>query len=97
MTVPTTRTIENTRGSIIAQRIGETYKTAADDCLDKYGSFIWALARKFTASGEEAERASRAIFNDIWRYGERAGEIQSIEENIIVKIALRRLIKPPLR
>ncbi len=90
----TTQTIQKTETSTILRRIAEKDKTAVKDCIDAYGNFIWALARKFTASREEAEAATEEIFIDIWRYCERARSTQSIEEKLIAMIALRRLIKP---
>ena len=89
-----TRTIQKTETSTILRRIAEKDKTAVKDCVDTYGNFIWALARKLTASTEEAEAATEEIFIDIWRYCESAGDAQSIEEKLIAMIALRRLIKP---
>lgn len=97
MTGIATRTIQKTnqrtKTLTILQRIAERDKTAARDCLDTYGNFIWALARKFTASTEEAEAATEEIFLDIWRYSERADKTQSVEKKLIAMIALRRLIK----
>jgi len=94
MTGLATRTIQKTETSTILRRIAEKDKTAVKDCLDTYGNLIWALARKFTASTEEAEAATEEIFIDIWRYCERARNTQSIEKKLIAMIALRRLIKP---
>ncbi len=94
MTALATRTIQKTETSTILRRIAEKDKTAVKDCIDAYGNFIWALAKKLTASLEEAEAATEEIFIDIWRYCERAGNTQSIEEKLIAMIALRRLIKP---
>ncbi len=93
MTALATRKIQKTNSSNILQRIVEKDKTAVADCLDVYGNFIWALARKFTASREEAEAAVREIFIDIWRYAERADRPQSPENLLIAQIARRRLIK----
>ncbi len=89
-----TRTIQKTETSTILRRIAEKDKTAVKDCIDTYGNFIWALARKLTASREEAEAATEEIFIDIWRYCERARNTQSIEKKLIAMIALRRLVKP---
>ena len=61
MTAPATRTIQETKPLTILQRLVEKDKTAVTDCLDAYGNFIWALARKFTASSEEAEAAAQEI------------------------------------
>ncbi len=94
MSALVTRTIQKTETLTILRRIAEKDKTAIKDCIDTYGNFIWALARKLTASNEEAETATEEIFIDIWRYSERACNTQSIEKKLIAMIALRRLIKP---
>lgn len=88
-----TRTIEKTQDAPIFQRIAERDKTAVKDCIDTYGNFIWMLARKLTASREEAESATEEIFTGIWQYCESARNTQSTEKKLIAMIALRRLIK----
>jgi len=94
MTALATRTIQKTETSTILRRIAEKDKTAVKDCIDTYGNFIWALAKKLTHSREEAEAATEEIFIDIWQYCERARNTQSTEKKLIAMIALRRLIKP---
>jgi len=93
MTALATRTIQKTKTLTILQWVVEKDKAAVKDCIDTYGNLIWALARKFTASTEEAEVATQEIFIDIWRYSERTNQIQNVEEKLIAMIALRRLIK----
>jgi len=93
MTALETRTIKKTRSLTILQRIAKKDQTAVKDCVEAYGNFIWALARKFTASTEEAEAAVQEIFTDIWRYSERADKSQSAESVLIALIARRRLMK----
>lgn len=93
MTALATRTIQKTKSLTILQRLAEKDRTAVADCVDTYGNFIWALARKFTNSPEEAEAAAQEIFIDIWRYSERADKAQSPENLLIALIARRRLIK----
>lgn len=93
MTTLTTETIQKRKALNILQRIAERDKTAVKDCIDTYGNFIWALAKKFTRSTTEAEAATQEIFIDIWRYSERTDKKQSAEEKLISIIALRRLIK----
>lgn len=92
MTDLATRTIQKTETSTIPRSIAEKDKTVVKDCIDTYGNFIWALARKLTASREEA--ATEEIFIDIWQYSESVRNTQSIEKKLIAMIALRRLIKP---
>ena len=87
------RTIEKTETSNILRRIAEKDKTAVKDCIDVYGNFIWALAKKFTRSREEAEAMTEEIFSDIWRSCEPESGTRLIEEKLIAMIALRRLIK----
>lgn len=93
MTASATRTIQKTETSTILRRIAEKDKTAVKDCIDTYGNYIWALARKLTASRAEAEAATEEIFIDIWRYCEREPDTRSTEEKLVAMIALRRLIK----
>ena len=93
MTRLATRTIEKTKHLTILQRIANKDQTAVEDCIDAYGNFIWTLARKFTASTEEAEAATQEIFIDIWRYSQRTDKLQTAESVLIGLIARRRLIK----
>ena len=88
-----TRTTQQTETLNILQRVAERDQTAIKDCIESYGNFIWALARKFTASQEEAEAATQEIFLDIWRYAERLDKNQSAEKLLVALIAKRRLIK----
>lgn len=93
MTSLAIRKIEETETSTILQRIVEKDKTVVKDCIDSYGNFIWAMARKFTCSRKEAEKATEEIFTDIWQYTGEIDKTASIEEKLIVMIALRRLIR----
>ena len=97
MTVLAVETIQETTRSIIPlsifRRIAEKDENAVKDCVDTYNNFIWALARKFTASTPEAEAATRMIFMDIWRYSKQSSDHPpSDEEVLIALIARRRLI-----
>lgn len=87
------QTIQKSNGSTLLQRIVEKDKTAVKDCIDTYGNFIWVLAKKYTASTEEAEVATQEIFIDIWQYCGSRDKTTFVEEKLIAIIALRRLIK----
>ena len=93
MTDLATRIIQKKKSLTILQRIENKDRTAVRDCIYAYGNFIWALARKFTASTDEAEAATLEIFQDIWRYSERGDEPPSAEDVVISQIARRRLIR----
>lgn len=93
MNASATQTFQTTKYLNILQRIAIKDQFAVKDCIDYYGNFIWTLARKFTASREEAEAATLEIFLDIWQYAERLNKNQSGEKLLISLIAQRRLIK----
>jgi RNA polymerase sigma-70 factor (ECF subfamily) len=76
----------------ILHRITQGDKTAVQDCLNKYGGLVWSLARRMSASQEDAEDAVQEIFIDIWKNAERFDETQSSETTFIAMIARRRLI-----
>jgi RNA polymerase sigma-70 factor (ECF subfamily) len=97
MTALAVQTIQKTNQTAnpptILQRVADRDQTVIKDCIDNYGNFIWALARKFTNSTEEAEAATQEIFTDIWRYAERIDSKQYDENVLIGLIAKRRLIR----
>ncbi len=88
-----TRTIQETKSLTIFQRLAEKDQNAVADYINIYGNLIWALARKFTNSTEEAEAAAQENFIDICRYAEREDRAQSPENLLIALIARQRLIK----
>lgn len=75
----------------IFQRLSAGDTDAAKDCLDNYGSLVWAIAKKFMRSNQEAELVSEKIFEDIWQYV-RIDRPKNPERKIIEQIALRRII-----
>lgn len=79
--------------SPILNRITAADKSAVGECLDKYGGLVWAMAKKFTASTEEAETAVEEIFLDIWKYAGRCESNGFDETTFIMLIAYRRLKK----
>ena len=86
---------QNTR--TIFQRITEADKTAAEECVNKHGALVWALAKQITASTEESERAAQEIFLDFWKYAERFDVGICEETDFIVLIARRWLVKRNLQ
>ena len=97
MTALAVQTIQKTNQTAnpptILQRVADRDQTVIKDCIDNYGNFVWALARKFTNSTEEAEAATQEIFIDIWRYAEWIDSKQYDENVLIGLIAKRRLIR----
>ena len=77
----------------ILQRIAEADKSAVEECLDKHGNLVWALAKKFTDSIEEAETATQEIFLDIWKCAKRFDSSKHEETDFIILIVCRWLFK----
>lgn len=75
------------------QRIADRDQTAVEDCLNTYGNWIWAAAKKYAASTEEAEIIAREIFTEILKCAERFNPDKCSENNFIALIAHRNLIK----
>ena len=81
------------KSMLIFQRIADADRTAVSECLDAYGNMVWALAKKFTGSIEEAETATQEIFLDIWKYADRFDGTETSEEKFIFFVACRCLLK----
>ena len=77
-------------GSTVARHKANVLKR---DHAESYDDFIWALARKFTNSRAEAQVAANEMFSDIRKFAERGVHVQAIEDRLIARIALRRLLK----
>ena len=93
MKTSTYQTKHTARSLTVLQRIAEADKTAVKECLDEHGNLVWALAKKFTDSIEDAETATQEIFLDIWKYADRFDRAGLSEENFIFLIAYQRLTK----
>lgn len=79
--------------SAFLQRVARTDKSAARDCIDAYGNLVWALAKKYTDSLEDAETVTQEIFLDIWKYAASCDSSKTDERTFIVLVARRRLTK----
>lgn len=77
----------------ILQRIAQSDRTAARECIDAYGSLIWAMAKKNAASTEEAETITEEIFLEIWKHAARFDPDRCSEINFVALLTLRHLIR----
>lgn len=76
----------------ILQRIAAGDQTAVEDCIKQYGNLIWALAKKYSATREDAEDAVQEIFTEIWQNASRYDAEKAKEITFISIVARRRLI-----
>ena len=77
----------------ILQRIAIRDKSVISDCLDTYGNLIWALAKRYTSSTEEAEETVLQIFKEIWTCASQYDSGKGNEDEYILRIVFRCLIK----
>jgi hypothetical protein len=91
------RTYQQPYRPVESEKIAGNGKAPLLYSTDSYNEFIWALARKFTNSADEAEAAVKEMQSDIERCAkERTGlpsKEDKIEDKIIAQIAWRRLLK----
>lgn len=75
--------------SAILTRIAQADKSAVQECVELYGKMIWALAKQYTDSTEEAERVVPEIFMDIWRNA-RFCDLEISDEEVWIALIARR-------
>jgi RNA polymerase sigma-70 factor (ECF subfamily) len=84
--------LTETKQDGILERIAKGDKLAVEDCIAQYGNLIWALAKKYTPTREDAEDAVQEIFTEIWQNAARYDAAKAKETTFITTIARRRLI-----
>lgn len=78
--------------SNLLKRIAAGEQQAVEDCIEKYGNLIWALAKRYSQTHEDAEDAVQEVFTEIWKNASRYDETKAAESTFITTIARRRLI-----
>lgn len=73
-------------------RVAQGETAAVDECLDRYGSLVWSLARRLSPTMADAEDAVQEIFVDLWRSAGRYSEDHGEEVTFVSMLARRRLI-----
>jgi RNA polymerase sigma-70 factor (ECF subfamily) len=76
----------------VLTRIARGEDFAVEEFMSSYGNLVWALAKRFTNSSEDAEDAVQEIFLEIWQNAGRYDCAKAAESTFITMIARRRLI-----
>lgn len=97
MTLLISDVIDHQTSTTVLPKIAQADQSAVQECINVYGNMIWALAKQFTCSAADAEKAVPEIFNDIWRNAEFCDLEISDEPVWIALIARRRLSKYALK
>lgn len=79
-------------GESVLQRVAAGDPAAVDECIGRYGSLIWSLARRHMRQHADAEDAVQEIFVEIWRSAARFDPAIASETTFVTMIARRRLI-----
>ena len=74
----------------VLPRVAAGDPAAFQECVDRYKSLIWWLARKWV--GADADDAVQEIFLNIWRNAGRYDSSKAAESTYVAMIARRRLI-----
>jgi len=76
----------------LMKRIARGDEAAVAEVMERYGSLVWAIARRLTRNPSDAEDAVQEIFTDIWRSAQRFDPAAGSEKVFVTMIARRRLI-----
>jgi RNA polymerase sigma-70 factor (ECF subfamily) len=76
----------------VLHRVAQGDPSAVRECIDRFGSLIWSIARRMACTPADAELAVQEIFVDVWRSAGCFNPEQASEEVFITIIARRRLI-----
>jgi RNA polymerase sigma-70 factor (ECF subfamily) len=76
----------------VLARVAAGDQDAVRECLDRFGSLVWALARRLTSSPADAEDAVQEIFIDLWSSAARYDSNKGSEVTFVATLARRRLI-----
>lgn len=71
-------------------RVARGEHRAIQECLDRYGSLVWSMSRRYAPA--DAEDAVQEIFVDLWKSAVRFDPAVASESAFIAMISRRRLI-----
>lgn len=78
-------------GSIL-ERVAKGETGAVQECIDRYGPLVYALARSFGRDVHAIEDAVQETFLQLWQVAPRFDPSRSNEATFVAMIARRRLI-----
>ncbi len=79
-------------GPPLLPRIAAGDEQAVAECVTRYGPLIWALARRWSPDGRDAEDAVQEVFVDLWRSAARYDITRATEAGWVGMITRRRLV-----
>lgn len=91
MTAALSKKLNYQNADSLLSRIARFDQKAVQECVNKYGNLIWALAKQMTGSASEAEKIVPEIFTDVWKSAAFYDSELAEEAVWITMIARRRL------
>lgn len=79
-------------GSPLLPRIAAGDEGAVRECVARYGSLVWALARRWSPDTRDLEDTVQDVFVDLWRTAARFDPARATEAGWVAMITRRRLI-----
>lgn len=76
----------------VLQRVASGDEVAVEECIDRFGGLVHAIARRMSPSLVDADDATQEIFIDVWTHAHRYRPDVASEKTFIAMIARRRLI-----
>lgn len=68
-------------------------RTAVRECIDRYGTIVWSMARRACRSTADAEACALEIFVELWRSAGQYDSAVASEPLFVAMTARRRLLQ----
>ena len=76
----------------ILLEVAQGVERAMQDCVNKYGSLVWAIARRYVHNQTAVEDLVQEIFTDIWKSAKKFDPNIATESTFVGLLARRRAI-----
>jgi RNA polymerase sigma-70 factor (ECF subfamily) len=79
-------------GDDVLPRVASGDPGAVRECIDRYGSMVYGMARRFVRDAASADDAVQEVFIALWKAAPKFDRATARESTFVITIARRRLI-----